>query len=465
MNFFESFLLSEKPLFDRHIQGFAYYHFIRFHFFDLLIDAKKWIQKTDQRQMAGSRQKLNIAAALIGNTVCRNWRSDTKQSDILILNSAKKVPGGNRYIDPYTSCLTDQLSQSFTLWEDPVRWRHLPHDHGSNLFYLDSLHFESKLRKTASDHFKQDFQNESAFLSGFAREMNLSVSAQKIDFLIRNAFFLHAGCAKAIKNRLQRKKVKTLILVTHYVPMKMLITTIAKSLGIYVIELQHGNMGRYHIAYNFGHTRTMTTLPDEIFTFGNFWSENTRISANGVRLTATGMPWFNRQSRRISTAGHQKIRILFLSQEVIGRQLGNLALDLVRRLNMNHYEIIYKLHPNEYMSWQKTYEPEFVNSDIRIVTKTDLYSLLGSTDIHVGVYSTTVMESLIFDKMLILYESYGIHYFMDLIKSGRAFHAKNSDDLAALVKKYRKPPHTDVHYFWEADSINRMINRINRIIA
>lgn len=464
VDFFEVFLSSEKFLFDRRIQGFAYYHFIRFHFFDLLIDAKKWIQKTNQRQITGKREKLNIANSLIRNSVCRNWRKDEQQSDILILNSAKKVRKENRYIDPYTHCLTGHLSRSFTIWEDPVRWRHLPHDGSPNLFYLDSLHIEAAVQKLTPNYFRRDIRQEAAFLSRFTGNMGLTVPVQKIASLIQNAVFLNAYCAKTIENRLRRKKVKLLILVTHYVPMKMLIVSIARSLGIYVIELQHGNMGRYHIAYNFAHTNTLTTLPDEIFTFGKFWSNNTRISANGVILTATGMPWFNRQSKLKKAARNKKTRILFLSQEVIGQQLGRLALDLTKRLNMNQYEIVYKLHPNEYGSWRRTYGSALHDAGIQVVTKTDLYALLNSTDIHVGVYSTTVMESLIFEKMLILYESYGIHYFTDLIRSGRASLAKNSKDLAALVKQYKKPPRTDVHFFWESDSIDRMTKRIDRIL-
>jgi hypothetical protein len=361
-----------------------------------------------------------------------------------------------------------KIPYQYTIWEEPIRWRHISHGLNPHLYYMDSLHLEGFFRRLFLKINHRGLREEAHFLVHFFKSLNVSISEGRILFLIKHAFNLQRIYSSRIAKKMRSKRIRLLILVNHYDPMKMLITSIAKSLGVYVVELQHGNMGRYHIAYNFAHNQVLKTLPHEIFTFGSFWNRHTRISRNGVILTAVGMPWFEARVKQVERGRKNgRVKILILSQEVIGHKLGRMALELSKKLNLQEFEIYYKLHPKEYKNWQWKYPSAFVRGDVKVYAHTDLYHLLSISDIHIGVYSTTVVESLVFNKCLILFESYGVHYFTDLIQSGRAFFARNVDEIIQIIYsvKTSTPRTIDVSDFWETESKSKMWHRIKEILG
>jgi len=363
--------------------------------------------------------------------------------------------------------LPDHLPCDYTIWEQPIRWRHTGYEKDPHLFYFDSLHLETLIKNVLLKKYNHSIKEEIRCLSDFAEQFGLTLSESRIRKLVSYVFCLYRSCHMAIRNRLIRKGVRAIILVNHYDPVKMLVTYMARSLGIYVIELQHGSMGRYHIAYNFGYSLPLNTLPDEIFTFGKFWNDTTRIRQNGVALTSIGMPYIEKKrSSLASVPGNEKVRILFLSQESIGRHLAQIAVDLSEKLDHEKYDIFYKLHPKEYDTWKTAYPEKFKSCGITLYGRDDLYALLNETDIHIGVYSTSVLESLLFKKMLILMESYGVHYFQPLIQSGRAFFARNAEDVNTIIgsRKSRDTGSYDTSHYWEKDSLKKMKSRIEEIL-
>jgi hypothetical protein len=260
--------------------------------------------------------------------------------------------------------------------------------------------------------------------------------------------------------------MRMILMVNHYEPMHLLLTRIARQLGIHVVELQHGNMCRYHIGYNFAHQENLKTLPDEIFTFGKYWQDKPRLTANGVRLTATGMPYYESKMQAVDAQPSDGTeRILIISQESLGHRFAAIAMALARSLDPNRYKIIYKLHPREYDIWEQVYPEAFRKANIEVMGNVDLYTLLSRCDTHIGVYSTTIIESLGFSKQLILLEGYGAHYFSDLIGRSGIFLARDSDDILKIIQAgRRKDQNRKAGLYWETDSLRKMVNRIGEIL-
>jgi len=464
---FEQFLETERPLFAREVAGIRYWHFIRFYVLEEIHLAKKWIEKSSRGQQASFFEKIGIGFELIKNSLSHRIALDDKQADVLILNSANKISRDGRFVDPYTDLWLSDFSAPYTIWENPALWRHPKHGASADLFYLDSLHVRALVCRAISKKFDKPMQHEAARLVDFAKPFGVELSHNRIFRLINMVVSLHAAAADYIKRQLQKKRVKLIVLVNHYDPLKMLITTIAKSLEIYVVELQHGTMGRYHIAYNFKITHELVGLPHEIFTFGRFWNETTRVFQNGVRLTAVGSPFYEQKIQNMTDIQpHSKIRVLFLSQETIGRQLAEMAAALSKKLGPDLYEVVYKLHPREYHSWRLNYPKEFADANLQIQTNADLYKLLNQCDVHVGVYSTTIMESLAFGKPLILFKTFGVHHFADLIASGRALLAETVDEMVHAIQHPTKfnSDSKDITYFWETNSKEKLLRRLQEIL-
>ena len=470
MDFFDLFLDQEVPLFNRQIGGLYYWHPLRFHFYEMVLQSKGWIEKQDRRKSTQKIELIKIAFSLIQHTILHNWRSDASPSDLLVMNVTGNVRETHCYSDRYTDPLLAHLS-SFSVWEQPAQWRHRERKPCANHVDLDSLHAESFLLQPFYRKWEKAIRAEAAHLADWAEtELEVRLSIKKIAFLIRLSFMYHKILTAPIKRRLIRKKVRCILMVNHYDPIKMLVTRIAKSLGIYVIELQHGNMGKYHVPFNFKDPLTLADLPDEIFTFGSYWNRSNRLHPGQIRLTATGMPFYEEQIKTFFETYRppqkEKKVILIISQWTIAHVLGPIVLKLAKTLDPSEYTIQYKMHPYEYNNWRQVYSPEFQQSSVQVVCQADLYKLMADSDVHIGVYSTAVMESLVFNKILILLESYGLQFILDLVETGRAHLAGNADEVIDIIQT-QKPTasDSDVSIYWEKDSIQKMKDRIEEILS
>jgi hypothetical protein len=81
---------------------------------------------------------------------------------------------------------------------------------------------------------------------------------------------------------------------------------------------------------------------------------------------------------------------LITSQWTVVQELETYIKFLKENLDRNLYQIIIKLHPNEDPgNYESIIEPGFVSK-----TLDDIYQLLGSADIHIGVYSSVLYEAI-----------------------------------------------------------------------
>ena len=77
-----------------------------------------------------------------------------------------------------------------------------------------------------------------------------------------------------ILNKIQPKLI---LEVVSYSLNRMVLNRLAFERSIPVVELQHGTMGREHIAYNYKEKKQLPELPDYYWIFGQFWKKNTRL--------------------------------------------------------------------------------------------------------------------------------------------------------------------------------------------
>lgn len=471
VSFFEAFLQQESALFQREIGGVPYYHFIRFHFYHLILERLGWIEKPDRREFSSCGRLIRIFFSILrrGYAFGKHvWTTDNNISEILALSGTKRIVRNGIRIDPYVDPFLRSTSRSFVVWESPTLWQHPPNDGDAHLFYLDRILYAALLNRTFIRRGRKRIRQEAKYLCRWARRFDVELEERRIFGMIHTVLSMYNVAERRITECLRAKEVRLILAVNHYEPLKMLIILIARRMGIPVVELQHGNMGRYHIAYNLGFEEAMQTLPDEIFTFGSFWNRTTRIERNGVIMTAVGMPFFEERMRRVHREKpSHKTRILFLSQETIGRWMGGIAFETARRADPDRVEIWYKLHPREYDLWKKIYPESFLTSGIRVFSDADLDDLMAQADVHVGVYSTTVIESLVFGKVLIILEAYGAHYFTDLLETGRAHFAADAGDILDIVDGIETQPmgEQEISRFWCSDSLKKMHRRIDELLA
>jgi hypothetical protein len=265
-------------------------------------------------------------------------------------------------------------------------------------------------------------------------------------------------------------KPKVIVEVVSYEINRFVTNEVASELGIKTIELQHGVMGRGHVAYNFSEgTKIGSYYPDCLFLFGDYWKEVTRLPIDKKKLCSVGYPYQERTFQEFCKEPNQngKIILTVLSQPFFYSELiRNSIVELVQNFedsNIN-YEIYYKLHPTEFPTIEDNKWAVLKNNkNIHLVSNEEnLYYYFSKSAIQVGATSTAIFEGLAYELDTFVIELGNTEDYMgDLIKKGNAAVFKDGKDLFEKIINSRiKQPIHPTEYF-EVDSKEKIIKEIN----
>jgi hypothetical protein len=237
------------------------------------------------------------------------------------------------------------------------------------------------------------------------------------------------------------------------------LTRIARARGIPVLELQHGMIGPTHLAYNVKPGRVPPAFPDHLLTFGDFYRDTTpRLPLPAERVHSVGFAWLERERELVrherGENGHQR-SVLFVSQGSIGRELSQVALALQEA--KPSLRVVYRLHPSEAPSWQRTY-PELERSALRVElpAQRTLYASLADADVQVGVYSTSLVEGLAFGLPTFVVALPGHEELSALVDQGHATRVNDAYDLAARLDEcVSRPSEAVLAKLWQPDAVSR----------
>jgi hypothetical protein len=253
---------------------------------------------------------------------------------------------------------------------------------------------------------------------------------------------------------LKRIRPKVAVLVTSYGKEDFI--EACKSLGIPVIELQHGVIGRFHLAYSFeGKRRSKRMFPDYLLVFGDYWAHCAEYTIDSNHVISVGFPHFERE-KNMCIGTEKKDQILFLSQAVGGETLSKFAVDLSKAPGFD-YGIVYKLHPRECDGWQGRY-PWLLDSCIEVIDTQEsvLYKLFAESMAQVGLYSTALYEGLGFGLDTFLVDAGGAEYFNLLIENGMVLKVSSVHELLNHLKKEKSSTPFDTEYFFKANALTNI---------
>jgi hypothetical protein len=175
----------------------------------------------------------------------------------------------------------------------------------------------------------------------------------------------------------------------------MILAKAAHSLGLQVVELQHGTVLRSHPAYNLPPNDSPYSA-DVLLTWGEFWSCQLR-NYPLAGTVETGYPYLEYHLGVCPRVhGRDRVEILFISQGAIGGELSKIAVELRSLLAHGKFRIRYKLHPGESRTWRDLY-PWLKDCGVEVVENgsENIYSCFASADVAVGVYSTALVEGFV----------------------------------------------------------------------
>ncbi len=193
---------------------------------------------------------------------------------------------------------------------------------------------------------------------------------------------------------------------------------VCKSLGIPVIELQHGVIGPVDLCYVFPGTPACaafrTTCSSTAHTGKAAWIFRCRTTASlpsAIRISKRGV----REHRGIAKIN----QVVVISQPTVGPALSRFAVQLRQQPGFTA-SIVYRLHPYE-GDWRQRY-PWLANSGVTVSASDDgdIYSLLARSRMQIGVYSAALVEGLSFGLATYLVNLPGVEYLQALVDDGWA---------------------------------------------
>ena len=195
------------------------------------------------------------------------------------------------------------------------------------------------------------------------------------------------------------------------------IVAAAKDLSIKVIEIQHGSVTKYHLAYNYQIETEVPYFPEYFYSFGKYWEEIVTFP-KGTKLKVYGFPYLQTQLIKYKDIPEKKDQILFISQGHIGEKLLYKAIEFAKK-NSNK-NIVYRLHPGELRYSIKNYmdilQKYTLNNFILEDCKEDLYKLMKESEYIFAVSSTAIYEALSLRKKIGIINLPSYEEVIDLIK-------------------------------------------------
>ena len=344
----------------------------------------------------------------------------------------------------------------------PHRWRRVFHLDG----YQGRLEdHRRQLRKKAAVAVRA-FAEECA--AGLAAEFGVPVDVESLFQRLCAGMAFRSYYYPLFRQWLRRLQVKCVVTVVNYARVNLVLGEAAHDEGIPVVELQHGTVYPAHAAYNLP-DRDTAHSPDYLFAWGQHWAEQTRNYA--LRKTiCTGYPvmeWM-RCHYPVKEGGDIR-KIVFISQGTIGGELSRYAVDLAKGLSRDRYAVVYKLHPNESKSWRTLY-PWLDTGEVEVVSSAErsIYELFGEAYATVGVYSTAVIEGLMWGvRAYVFADLPGGDTMTPFLAVGLLEKVSSAEDLAKRLQSadaVGRKERIDGSRFWESGSALRIVSALEEIV-
>ena len=451
-------------------KGFSFWTYNRMYLYHTFIFNSENKNNTSNRDIVTYFKEMISRIIMICRVGLGNER--LREREILVLNSPRKIKIEGVYECIYTTELVENLS-NYIIMEYPYNGKHYFPSADKHVRFMDALELNAllycrlyKFSKKYSEYKRHVVSEIGEIINEINQKMDISINVNEAAEWMTNSYFMYRYEKNILLKYVTKINPKIILEVNNNSLQAMILNEIAKEKGIITVELQHGTMGKEHISYNYPSNIRVLQYPDYIFTFFNSIMSGARVPLDVSRLIETGYPYFERAIKKYPKRKiDEKIRIVFVSQHSIGKELALLAVKLSRIIDNEKYKIIYILHPKEYRIWKARYG-DLPDNRIEVVGNStkSIYEYLATANIAVGVFSTALMEGLAYDLKTFLYNIEGVGYFEDFVKEGYMTLFNNEQELFRLIEECStldKPQKVD---FWKRDAIQNMKAEINRLI-
>ena len=420
---------------------------MRMHVYLELTEKTKTFSRAHPNLEGARRLNIGTWYKVLKNTALKTPYFPQKSS-FIIMPHTRQVNGK----DIYTDCLIEALPKKdmLVLYKD---WRPSQYNEAYNISgyclwealknkILSVLGYDTYAISSEGQELLSQIQCELKKRLGVDVNLTLLARQRLFNFLIRINAYRHV---------FKRSCAKVLIVVTSYTHEQAIAA--ARELGIKVYEMQHGAITPFHLGYSYPNIKNIPYVPDCFVSYGEFWKSNT-FFPEGMKHIVVGSRMIENLKKDIDRKA--KNQILVISQATVGEQLFNMIIQTA--LKMPDHKFIYRLHPSEnreiYVELLKT----SLAQNIIISWEHGItYSLMQTSEVVVGVYSTALIEALALNCRGIIIALSGHEYMENIINRGDAVCVQNEIELVQAIKQGNTANNTE--YYYAKDCTEDFINQ------
>ena len=460
------------------IDGFHFWTYARYNFFLSLIRIK--VGNTASHHKKNLVQKvipiLKMVVIMCIGSITNGLRKIPEKTDVWFLSHTRRVWEKDCYKCIYTDDIKNYFDNSISLEGLYDKREHRKPSYTKDLIYSDQIVLGSYVyaiinvvffRKKYLELVKIINDKLQDPVKELEKALLCHINLNKLVKTTAYRYYFYRFRFNNYYKIINKSKPKVIVEVVSYAMDCMIINEIAKKEHIPTMELQHGASGKEHLAYNFLQGRNIDQFPEYFLAHSDYWCTQAAFPIDNKHIISAGFPYIEKEMLNYSAPKKEKKRnILFISQPIVGKRLSEIASQLNRILDLEEYQIIYKLHPSEYKTWREEY-PELQKEDIIIADESgkNLYEYLSICDIQVGVYSTAIYEGIAFGLETFIADTFGAEGMEDLVKQNYAVLIKDEKELFEGITKQEKAVGLqDRQKFWKEDALKTIVDIIKSFL-
>ncbi len=473
---------EELKLNSLEVDGYRFWQYNRFSLYSMFLNEKEGLIKGID--VIGTKQQIfrylkNVPYVIILQIrrLFHNIRNGNKEYIVLRCHSRRQLIN-NLYVSPYTDLIFNEKDDTLT-YEPSNSYRHYFPPYSNNIVYLDPIEIKARIsyillkyvRKNQYQKFLDDINP--AFMNAI-KELENSTGihinySQALNELVKHKVLVSAY-EKFWKRQFKKYNVKCVCVLIGYALDVMSLAKIAHQYHVPVIEFQHGTINSEHIGYHYSTNNCFeknTYTPDYIFTFGDIWSK--QINMNSSVCLPVGFEYFLNQRDYFFSHNsfNNKNNVLIISQWTLGDRLSCVAEKLAELIEDKYPEwnVIFKLHPNEFQNAPNLYPNIFNKKHIKIMkNELHLYQLFMQSSALIGYNSTALFEGI----------GFGINaYFLrssssivkEIVDKGMGFYIDDDFDFNILFQRDNQMETSmNIEQIWKSNAKENALLELNRIL-
>lgn len=474
----DQFLLMEKKekLLDEELNGFFYWGYLRFNVY-MELEARANQQKNIVNNKL-NEVTFSKLLTIVKNCTIENPLLKSNKKEMIFLSHPRRQLIEDNYSCIYTDDLFEKFQKNSNNSEVLYKFGHLKPTK-NDVFYLDYIDILPVLIKPfyciyQFRYIKEIERIAIKIYTVLKKYFKVEIGYEWIKSLLKRKYIWYKLKKPLLTQYIKKISPKIIVEVVGYETIKMIVNEIAFENNITTVELQHGVIGKGHLAYNYGYKGNsfrMKFLPQKIFFYGEYWKDTCNFPIGDENKYITGYPYFDKMKMNFPKIVEQNrfINVLILSQPEFAFKLYALIEKLLKLDKFKAFKFIYKLHPAESKKGNLDYKKLEQMGPVEIIENNSipLYQLFAEANIQIGITSTALFEGLGYDLPTYIYHIEKTDKYMgDICKAKQGEMFENENQLLTLLMRPMKPKESnnaDPNYYFKKDALNNIVQAINNI--